>query len=239
MTDRRSELTLHDNRRTVLDLFCGLGGFSAAFEDSDDWDVVTVDIEERFSPTIQVDVLDLRPSDLPDPDLILASPPCTHFSIANQPNPHWDGDEPTSPEVRESITLTFHTVGLIRAFAPDYWFLENPLQGKMRTLLGRPPASVTYCQYGFDWQKPTGLWGEHPPMTFRRCSPGADCHQAAGSGFDSGPEGTHIRDPAERSKVPYDLSESIRMAVDSAFENQPPEQSTLGSAIAIADGGSE
>ena len=34
----------------VLDLFCGLGGFSQAFEESDRWHVTTVDIEARFDP---------------------------------------------------------------------------------------------------------------------------------------------------------------------------------------------
>ncbi|MCF2208622.1 hypothetical protein KVP02_13350, partial [Halobacterium salinarum] len=42
------------------------------------------------------------------------------------------------------------------------------------------------------------------------------------------------RDPAERAKVPRELSESIREAVEGAFENPPPEQATL----LQADGGS-
>lgn len=43
----------------VLDLFCGLGGFSSAFKESERWDVTTVDIEERFDPDITADVMDL------------------------------------------------------------------------------------------------------------------------------------------------------------------------------------
>ena len=38
------------DRNVYLDLFAGLGGFSAAFEDSDTWEVITVEIEERFEP---------------------------------------------------------------------------------------------------------------------------------------------------------------------------------------------
>jgi len=47
----------------ALDLFCGLGGFSAAFQDSDRWTVTAVDIEDRFDPDITADVFELRPSD--------------------------------------------------------------------------------------------------------------------------------------------------------------------------------
>ena len=79
-----------------LDLFCGLGGFSAAFEDSDRWDLTTVDINERFNPDIVADVFELRPSDLEeDFDVVLASPPCTSFSLAaNGHHTHFQDDEP-------------------------------------------------------------------------------------------------------------------------------------------------
>lgn len=221
--------------RLCLDLFAGLGGrrdeddgFAAAFQERDGWKVVTVDIEERFEPDICADVLDLRPADLPDADVILAAPPCTHFSMANQPNPHWDGDTPASDEVREDITLVYHALGLIHALDPDYWFLENPRKGKLDVLLGRPAGWVTYCQYGLEWQKPTNLWGDHPPtMQYRRCSPGEDCHQRGEGGWDTGEKRKHVRDPAERSLVPRALSEAILEAVEESHTNPPPEQATL------------
>jgi hypothetical protein len=202
----------------VLDLFAGLGGFSAAFEESDRWGVTTVEIEERFNPDIQADVMDLRPADLPDADVVLASPPCTVFSIANQPSPHFDGDRPTSAEARESIALVYHTIGLIRAINPDYWVLENP-RGKLRAILGQPTGTINYCQYGYDWQKPTDLWGEHPPgFEYRTCPPGAGCHQAGEHGWDTGEKRKHFRDPAERAKVPYGVSEAILNAVEGRCE---------------------
>lgn len=215
--------------RTCLDLFSGLGGFSAAFEDADGWEVVTVDLDpdDRFDPDIQADVMNLRPSDLPDADVVLAGPPCTTFSMANQPNPHWDGDSPDSPAVREAITLTFHALGLIRSIDPDYWYLENPRHGKMNVVLGPPVGYVTYCQYGNEWQKPTDLWGNHPRMEYRTCPPGADCHQRGEGGFDTGKRREHIRDPAERAKIPYGLSRAILEAVEDAYANNAVEQATL------------
>lgn len=223
--------------RVCLDLFSGLGGFSAAFRESDEWHLVTIDLDpdDRFNPDVRADVMDLRPADLPDADVVLASPPCRTFSMANQPSPHWDGETPVSDDVREAVCLTFHAVGLIHALAPDYWFLENPRHGKMDAVLGAPTGYVTYCQYGLEWQKPTDLWGRHPPMEYRTCSPGADCHQRGEGGWDTGEKRKHVRDPAERAKVPHDLSLAVLNAVDDAYANPPPEQATLP--LAVPDGG--
>ena len=44
---------LTDEGKHCLDLFAGLGGFSAAFEEADNWTVTTVEIADRFDPDIQ------------------------------------------------------------------------------------------------------------------------------------------------------------------------------------------
>lgn len=216
--------------KVCLDLFSGLGGFSAAFEHADEWDVVTVDLEERFDPEVQADVMDLGPNDIRmwgEPDVVLASPPCNCFSKAAAWQDHWDDSgAPQTPKARDAVALVFHTVGLIRGLSPDYWFLENPV-GHLRRFLGRPTGTVTYCQYGTSYMKPTDLWGEHPPMTYRRCSAGEDCHNH-GSLEDDYDNRPLPRDPAERAKVPYELSESILRAV----ENPKPEQQTFDQVIA-------
>ena len=214
-------------QRTCLDLFAGLGGFSAAFADAGGWEVVTVDIDERFEPDIRGDVLDLRPADLPLADVVLASPPCNCFSKAAAWQDHWDENgDPQTAKAREAVALVHHTIGLIQAIAPDYWIVENP-QGHLRRFLGPPTATVTYCQYGTTYQKPTGLWGEHPPMEYRRCRAGAPCHDHGGI-EDDRDNRPLPRDPAERAKVPRELSEAILEAVEEAYQNPPPEQVTLG-----------
>ncbi len=197
--------------KTCIDLFSGLGGFSQAFQEDGGWDVVTVDVEEDFDPDICTDVRDLEPSDLPnDVDVVLASPPCTCFSLAAN-RIYWSGAGlPKDSRVAEAVELVYHTLFLIQGLDPDFWFLENP-RGKLRKVMPLPPTgTVTYCQYGFPWQKPTDLWGKHPGgMVYRSCSPGESCHQSSGRGFDSGPERSHVRDPAERAKVPYELSKAV------------------------------
>lgn len=211
----QSESAREAATRTCVDLCAGRGGLSRAFREADGWEVTTVDINAEFDPDIQADVLDLRPADLPTADVYLAGPPCTTLSFAGNQTDHYVDGEPHSQLAQDHVLLAFHVVGLIRAKAPEWWFVENP-RGRMRRYLGQPTGTVTLCQYGYDWQKPTDLWGRHPPsFRYRRCSPGDDCHVTARSGFDSGDGVSHIRDSAERAEMPRALSQAILDAVES------------------------
>lgn len=212
-------------QKHCLDLFAGLGGFSAAFEDSQRWDVTTVEIEEKHTPDICADVFDLRPADLPNADVVLASPPCTLFSEAGN-HDQWDFDtrQPVGDRARKHIALVYHTLGLIKAISPEYWYLENP-RGRLRWILGDPTATVSYCRYGKKYWKPTDFWGEHAPgMDYRYCTKDASCHQHIHKGRYHGRTATDGMDSdySERSKVPYELSEAILKAVE-----ERGEQSTL------------
>lgn len=173
-------------------------------------------------PDIQADILELGPEDVPDADVVWASPPCPDFSPARMWE-KWEKKEglwmPMQDGVAESVQLVYHTLYLIHEIDPDWWWMENP-RGVLRKLIGAPGedvpgGTVTYCRYGFEWQKPTDLWGVHPPsFMYRRCDAGADCHQESGRGYSSGKMKDHIRDPVERSKVPKGLSEAVADAVE-------------------------
>lgn len=220
MTDEDSDT----ETRHCLDLFAGLGGFSAAFADADGWDVTTVDVKERFDPDICADILELHPSDLPDADVVLASPPCTAFSMAAS-GTHLDSDgRPVSEWGRTSLALVHHTIGLIKAINPEWYVIENPMGG-MRRQLGEPDAHVWWCRYGSSRAKPTDLWGRLPPsFEAERCFNGnSECHhESAPRGSDSGTQESS-RSAAERAEIPYGLSEAILQAV----ENPEPRQTTL------------
>lgn len=224
MLDERPNL---GDRWVCLDLFSGLGGFSQAFEESDRWEVYTVEIEEQFNPDLCADVFGLRPADLlelvgeHDRLVVLASPPCTVFSPAGN-HELWDADErePAAPRSREHVALVHHTVGLIHSLSPDFWYLENPT-GRMQWVLGRPTGQVTYCQYGRDYRKSTDLWGHHAPMNYHSCPTGADCHEPNTEDDGTSAVASMSRDHAERSMVPNDLSEAIREAVEGAFRGEP------------------
>lgn len=222
-------------KRVCLDLFSGLGGFSAAFADSDRWDVTTVDIEPAFDPDICADVMDLRPADLPDVDVVLVGFPCYDLSLACMAD-KWDSDPtrfpryvPKTMPAARTIGLLYHTLWLVWRLSPAYWILENPRLGMLGKIIGPPAGAVTYCQYGTDYQKPTGLWGRHPPMAYRSCNTGDECHEYNTDGDHGGLGNCDVmgKDPAERAKVPYELSAAIRDACERAFEHPPPEQATL------------
>lgn len=217
--------------KVCLDLFSGLGGFSAAFRESDDWEVIEVDIDGSYDPDIQADIMDLTHHDLPEADLILASPPCTAFSIAASRYEKIVDGQPQTDEAKEAVLLVYHTLGLIRAIAPKFWFLENP-RGYLREFLGEPTGWVTYCQYGREYQKPTDLWGVHPQsMNYRQCGPKEGCH-VYNTDWAHGGDGNMSTNPAfpdtpeERAKVPYELSKAILEAV----ENPGGEQESAAEA---------
>ena len=203
----------------LLDLFAGLGGFSAAFEDSARWDVTTVEINPEFDPDITADVFDLTPSDFQQEfDVIVASPPCTEFSPAQNLNGSHSPDG-------DAIALVYHTLGLIRGLSPDYWFMENP-RGQLRSVIGRPKQTVTYCQYGEDRMKPTDLWGNHPEaFVGRRCAYGDDCHINTRNGTTA-TQAAGYDTAAKRSKVPCELSDAIREACEAALDGEAPTQTT-------------
>lgn len=99
----------------MLDLFSGLGGASAAMKDRR-WNVVSVEIEERFKPTIVADVahLPLLPFAV---DLLWASPPCTEYSRESMP---WcrTGTTP-SHALYQAAQVAIQEIG------PRYWVIEN------------------------------------------------------------------------------------------------------------------
>jgi len=67
----------------VLDLFCGMGGWSKPWIESGH-DVTGIDIMDYNYPGkfIQADLLNWEPDQYYD--MVFASPPCTEFSIAKK-----------------------------------------------------------------------------------------------------------------------------------------------------------
>jgi hypothetical protein len=204
----------------ILDLFCGLGGWNAAFKERGH-EVFTLDKSKRFNPTLCKDILDVKASDLPfRPDIILASPPCEGFSRLRYAF-NWKVSEvgeqiPTSVKARLGIKILQKTVTLIRELEPRYFIIENPV-GKMRHMpevTGLDRRTVTYCQYGSSAQKPTDLWGGFPPGLILRpaCSAGSACHTSAAGGERGAV--VAASDAAHRAVVPYALSLDVCLSLE-------------------------
>lgn len=168
-------------------MFAGLGGWGSAFEERGH-EVTSIDIEEKFSPTIVADVFDIKAEDIAGYDVILASPPCECFSVLRIGR-NWTPPPENAPKTEaaaKALALVAHTVRLIEEVKPRFFVIENP-RGKLRRLAPMQHlerVTVTYCQYGAPWQKPTDLWGGFPPSWAPRpeCAQGAQCHVSAPRG---------------------------------------------------------
>lgn len=186
----------------VLDLFAGLEGWSAPFRDRGH-EVCSSDIAERFDVDIHADILDLTPADLPwRPDIVLASPPCEVFSVL-QIGRNWTGPtdfpphQPKTEKAELALRLVERTRWLIGELEPAFFVIENP-RAKLRKL---PPVAdlerrtVTYCQYGEPFMKPTDLWGGFPPSLVLKptCRAGDPCHVASPRGSTTGIQGDGVR----------------------------------------------
>lgn len=129
-------------QRVMWDVFCGLGGASAAFKAAG-WKVVTVDIEPMFRPDILADAatLDLRGEAAPD--FAWFSPPCVEFARRR-----------FEPDLVPSLDLVRHCVRLRDELKPKLWALENVRLSVpfIKTVLGPHRIGVG----------PYFLWGNFP-----------------------------------------------------------------------------
>ena len=125
----------------LLELFCGTKSIGREFE-AGGWDVTSVDLEPRFEPDICCDVLDLTPEMIGEaPDLIWASPPCTHYSYART-------TAKTPRDLPGSDRLVQKVLDLAAHYQCPYFF-ENPW-GLLRSrpvVQGVPMRVVDYCKY--------------------------------------------------------------------------------------------
>jgi hypothetical protein len=220
---------LGEGSMKVLDLWCGTKSATQAFHDAG-FDVVSVDINEKFNPTICKDIIDVTVDELLDHGPFVfgwASVECKVYSIANLHSKHWKTDQAgvkaVTEEAREMNERVKHTIALLSICCPTF-VIENP-RGMLRKqpfMNQLPRHTVSYCTYGDSRQKPTDLWGKFPQYwTPRRmCSPNASCHESAPRGTSD--SGTLALSYEDRIKVPYDLGVTLREAgIKANWEPQP------------------
>ena len=219
----------------VLDLFSGTGSATQAFLNNGH-DVKHLDV--IGTPELLIDIRKFAKSPefyLGDwrPDVIWASPPCTAFSMAGSGSKkngsrRWDYGKfpfygprlPRDETARQCCAFVLAALHTIDVLKPMWWRLENPMGGlsTMGFMRDQPgPVIVTYCQYGERRMKPTFLWGLWP-TTWRprpRCKNGDSCHEAAPRGAKTGTQG--IAGARDRARVPYALSNDIKVACEIAF----------------------
>lgn len=118
--------------KTMLDLFSGLGGASEAFVQAG-WNVIRVENNPKlqYVPFTRAwDVLDWAnwAADLPQVDLIWASPPCREFSNAYAaPGPVAQRE---GKEYQPDMRLVQAAMEIIDFLDPKWWVLENVIGAK-------------------------------------------------------------------------------------------------------------
>lgn len=206
-----------DRRLTMLDLFSGLRGASRPWADRGHL-VRTVDRDARFRPDVCADIASLQAEDLAPLgpfDFIWASPPCEKFSVMAISR-NWTPDGQPRLETQLDLELVRHTLGLIEDLTPTAWVLENPvgMLRKQDVVAALERRTVTYCQYGLPYRKPTDLWGGFPATLALRppCAQRADCHRRSPRGSRTGLQGVHGR--AHRAMVPWALALDVCQAME-------------------------
>ena len=134
---------------SVLDLFSGTHSIGKAFEE---FEVISVDKNNRFNPTHNVDILEWDYKQYPKDKFfyIHASPPCIMYSN-NQLS--WYGRKKRHNLTGEMILwnksihkecmilsdqLILKALEIIDYFKPKYWTLENPYHNSWNNIQFRP-----------------------------------------------------------------------------------------------------
>jgi len=139
----------------VLDLFCGLGGWSDGFA-SEGFEVLGVEIEPKIAklykhPVIVADVRTLNGENFKGFDVIVGSPPCRDFTILN--DARWKRKKNPQEGLKNIIAF----LNFVKKSQPTYWLMENVV-GLEKHLDHKPRVSNTkitrYMKRSF--------WGNFP-----------------------------------------------------------------------------
>jgi site-specific DNA-cytosine methylase len=140
----------------LLELFSGTKSVSKAIGSRYD-EIVSVDILEKFQPSVVSDILSWNYKMYPPGhfDTIWASPPCTEYSKMK-----YISGAPRNLKMADEIVQ--RTIEIIDYFQPERWYIENPQTGLLKDrpfMLGIPFTDVDYCMYS-DWgyKKKTRIW---------------------------------------------------------------------------------
>ena len=197
-------------RLKVLDLCSGLGGFSEAFVDDLEWEVMRIENNPLLSEVPHTEIIDIFEfrdtlADMIDrgykpayPDLILFSPPCREFSLGFHAPQAVASREGRYEEYSPDLTILECGLDIIKMLNPRYWIIEN-VKGSIRHFepyVGRPK-----CSFGA-WY----FYGKFPIINI---------------GFGAIPKKAHMDKGSKhplrlqyRSLIPLPISKAIKKAVE-------------------------
>ena len=138
--------------KTILHLCADIGSDSKYYQFDPEYRVIMVGESigvENYSPPEGVHG-------------IIANPVCTEFSTAN--GFHKEND------LEKGMFLVRHCQRIIEQANPVWWVMENPANGRLQDVIGKPKAIYQPWQYGSPWTKKTALWGNFimPEPTYKK-----------------------------------------------------------------------
>lgn len=136
-----------NQKKIILHLCCekGIGSDSIYYQQHEDYEVIMVDEEtdiRKFMPPANVYG-------------IIANPPCTEFSTA--------GDFREVKNIAKGMELVEHCIRIIQICQESpvfkFYSLENPFNGRLKEIIGKPNFVYQPWEFGSPWTKKTALWG--------------------------------------------------------------------------------
>jgi len=196
----------------ILEVFCGTKSMSKVFE-KNGWDVVTIDIDKKWKPTICVNVLDwdYKTFDKNYFDHIHLSPPCIYMSQVQQSwygrykgrgdNKYLFTEEIHKEQLKESDKILHKINEIINYFDNITFTIENPYHSRFnnitqRNILKYDYAICDYCRYDYPVKKPTVFYNNFN-LKLNRCD--KSHNHTKWKNFSSG----------ERYRLPEKLCEHI------------------------------
>tara|TARA_R110000803_G_scaffold53462_1_gene109716 strand:+ start:1005 stop:1868 length:864 start_codon:yes stop_codon:yes gene_type:complete len=169
----------------VLELFSGTKSIGKVCKQLG-WESVSVDM--ILPADHQVDIMNFNYKQYPKDhfDIVWASPPCTAYSNLQS---CWlgrkkkDGNvftkEIMEADMNEADMIVKKTLEIINYFDCEYWFMENPATGKLKSrefMKDIPFYDVSYCMYS-DWgyEKRTRIWTNKKDWDNKICDKSGAC----------------------------------------------------------------
>ena len=228
----------------LLELYSGTGSFGKVAKEKFGLKVISLDHMDNATPsgnpeekpTILSDIMewDFESVDFV-PDILTASPPCQTFSNFCHKHRTIDSMNPKTLDGMKGDNMLEKTIEIINFFLKKNpkmkFFMENP-KARMRhsyLISGLPKherQTVSYCKYGFDYQKDTDIWTNAEDwMPIPKCCKEFQCDFLKTTGRTTHKAGVRTGNPEtmkyqeggaktllDKYKIPPDLIEEMLSA---------------------------